>query len=153
MLFRSAGLPSGSASGLIRPFEAGDLDAMAALDRVGTGEDRRHALTAFANPESAKVAIDADGGVAGFVIRAPWGGGATIARSIDDAVRILTARRLVSGPDGRVRVGLLAENRAGHDRLIELGMRPSWNAPRMIRGEPLDWQPNWIWGQFNHAMG
>ena len=148
-----AGLPSGSASGLIRPFEAGDLDAMAALDRVGTGEDRRHAMTAFANPESAKVVVDSDGAVAGFVIRAPWGGGATIARSIDDAVRILTARRLVSGPDGRVRVGLLAENRAGHDRLIELGMRPSWNAPRMIRGEPLDWQPNWIWGQFNHAMG
>ena len=25
--------------------------------------------------------------------------------------------------------------------------------PRLVRGEPLDWRPDWIWGQLNHAMG
>jgi hypothetical protein len=29
----------------------------------------------------------------------------------------------------------------------------SWNAPRMIRGEPLNWQPERIWGQFAMALG
>ena len=148
-----SGLAAGSPTGHVRPFEAGDLDEICALDKAATGEDRRHAIDAFANPDAAKVALDADGAVAGFVIRAPWGGGATVAPSIDDALGILAARRVASGPDGRVRVGILAENHEGHDRLIELGMRPSWTAPRMIRGEPLDWQPEWIWGQFNHAMG
>ncbi len=87
------------------------------------------------------------------MIRAPWGGGATVARSPDAALRIVTARRRAAGPDGRVRVGLLDENDDGLARLSEVGFRLMWSAPRMIRGEPLPWRPETIWGQFNHAMG
>lgn len=137
----------------VRPFKAADLDAMFALDAEATGEDRRHALLAFANPASTKVLAGADGMVLGYVCRPPWGGGATIARNADDALAIATARRRTAGPDGKVRVGILRENEAGHDRLIAEGWTPSWSAPRMIRGEMPAWHPDWIWGQFNHAMG
>jgi len=58
-----------------------------------------------------------------------------------------------AGPEGRVRVGLLDENDEGLARLTEVGLRLTWSAPRMLRGEPLVWRPEWIWGQFNHAMG
>ena len=137
----------------VRPFEPNDLTAMAALDVVATGEDRAHALRRFATPASAKVLVGAGGTIRGFVVRAPWGGGATIASTPDDAMAILDARRRAAGPNGRVRVGIVAENEAGLRRLRRDGLRPIWQAPRLARGHPLAWQPDRIWGQFNHAMG
>ena len=136
----------------VRPFSAGDLDAILALDRAATGEDRAHVIRRFAAPGSTKV-LEVDGGVRGFVIRAPWGGGATVAPEPTDAMRILHARRRASGPGGRVRVGLVEENAAGLAVLEAAGLTPIWSAPRLVRGEPLDWRPDWIWGQFNHAIG
>ncbi len=53
----------------------------------------------------------------------------------------------------RIRAGLLTENQAGLERLLATGWTESWSAPRLIRGEPLRWQPEAIWGQFNHAVG
>jgi GNAT superfamily N-acetyltransferase len=158
-ILEAPGLGSGdrsaanAAAGGVRPFEPGDLDAMAALDRDGTGEDRRHVLARFATPDSARVLPGPGGTVDGFVVRAPWGGGATVARSLDRAMAIITERRLKAGPGGRVRVGLLQDNEAGLARLAEAGFAPSWSAPRMIRGDPMAWHPDWIWGQFNHAIG
>jgi len=145
-----AGAPGASR---IRPFETADLDALAALDRAATGEDRRHALEAFASASSTKVLLGPDSTPAGFVCRAPWGGGATIAATIDDALAIADARRRAAGSGGKVRVGILRENELGHDRLIAEGWTPSWSAPRMIRGDMPAWRPAHIWGQFNHAMG
>jgi ribosomal protein S18 acetylase RimI-like enzyme len=136
----------------VRPFGAGDLEAMATLDATATGEDRAHLLRRFANSVSTKVAA-ADGTVRGFVVRAPWGGGATIAVDEPSAMGILAARRRASGPEGRVRVGLVSENVAGLRVLEQAGLRPIWSAPRLIRGRPLAWRPEWIWGQFNHALG
>ncbi|HYN70101.1 MAG TPA: GNAT family N-acetyltransferase [Candidatus Eisenbacteria bacterium] len=149
----SAGEAGIHASVSVRPFEANDLGAMAALDAAATGEDRAHLLRRFANPSSTKVALDAAGGIRGFVVRAAWGGGATIADSDDVAMAILTARRLTSGPTGRVRVGLVADNVHGLAALERAGLHPVWTAPRMIRGAALTWRPDWIWGQFNHALG
>jgi hypothetical protein len=48
---------------------------------------------------------------------------------------------------------LLQENVAGLERLLSVGWTESWSAPRLIRGEPLDWDPTAIWGQFNFAIG
>lgn len=140
-------------AGAVRPFREGDLDAMAAVDATATGEGRAHLLRRFAGPASTKVAVNDAGIVRGFVVRAPWGGGATIAVDDGTAMAILTARRVASGPDGRVRVGVVAENRHGLAALEGAGLHPIWTAPRMIRGEPLAWRPDWIWGQFNHALG
>ena len=147
------GLDGPAADPRIRTFRAGDLGAMAALDAASTGEDRTHLLHAFAAPDTARVLARDDGSLGGFVVRAPWGGGATIAPRIEDAEAILHARRIASGAAGRVRAGLLAENEAGLDRLAGLGWTESWRAPRLVRGEPPAWDPSAIWGQFNHAFG
>jgi hypothetical protein len=136
----------------VRPFARADLDAVCALDLAATGEDRGHAIRRFASPETSKV-LDVGGAIRAFVIRAPWGGGATVARDPGDAMRLLEARRRASGAGGRVRVGLLEDNRAGVAALEAAGLTPIWSAPRLIRGEPFDWHRDWIWGQFNHAMG
>ena len=136
----------------VRPFARADLDTICALDLAATGEDRGHAIRRFASPETSKV-LDVDGAIRGFVIRAPWGGGATVAREPGDAMRLLEARRRASGVGGRVRVGLVENNTSGLAALEAAGLAPIWSAPRLVRGEPLEWHPDWIWGQFNHAMG
>jgi ribosomal protein S18 acetylase RimI-like enzyme len=135
----------------VRAYAPDDLDAICALDLTATGEDRGHAIRRFASPETARV-LDVGGAIRGFVIRAPWGG-ATVAHDPGDAMRLLEARRRASGASGRVRVGLVEENAAGLAALEAAGLTPIWSAPRLVRGEPLDWHPDWIWGQFNHAMG
>lgn len=137
----------------IRPYRPGDLPAMAELSAAATGEDRTHLLAAFASPETASCLVRADGSLGGFVVRAPWGGGSTIAPRPDDAEAILHSRRVGRGAEQHVRAGLLSENEPGLERLLATGWSESWRAPRMIRGDPLRWQPTAIWGQFNHALG
>jgi GNAT superfamily N-acetyltransferase len=137
----------------VRPFERADLTAMCTLDAEATGEDRAHVLRRFASPDSCRVLPDPNGGLQAFVVRAPWGGGATIARHRDAAMAILRARRLAAGSDWRVRVGLIEENAEGLAAVLDAGFSPIWSAPRLVRGAPFEWHPDWIWGQFNHAMG
>jgi GNAT superfamily N-acetyltransferase len=145
-----AAAPSGA---VVRAFRAEDIDAMAVLDRSATGEDRRHLLAAFATSETTRIVIDETDRPTGFVIRAPWGGGATIAPRPEAALALLHARRVAAGPDRRVRAGILLQNEPGADALAADGWTEAWRAPRLVRGEPLDWQPDHIWGQFNHALG
>lgn len=137
----------------VRPFKAGDLAAIERLDALATGEGRRHVLERFTGPESTRIALDAGGAVTGFVIRAPWGGGATIGADPATAEVLVAARRSAAGPERRVRVGLLSDNTAGLERLAAAGFKPVWSAPRMVAGEALAWQPDRIYGQFNHAIG
>lgn len=152
-ILEAPGLGSGAPDPRIRPYRPSDRGAMAALDAAATGEDRAHLLRSFAAPETTRCLVRADGTLAGFVVRAPWGGGATIAPNPDDALAILEARRLASSPDRRVRAGLLEDNHAGIARLRSAGWTDAWGAPRMIRGAMPAWQPDAIWGQFDHAMG
>jgi GNAT superfamily N-acetyltransferase len=139
--------------GAIRPFRPNDLAPMAALDRSATGEDRRVVLQTLATPGGTRVLVDDEGTVGGFVIRAPWGGGATIAARRDDALTLVRARRADHPLDRRVRCGILLENEAGAAALEADGWTEAWRAPRLVRGAPLDWHPDRIWGQFNHALG
>jgi GNAT superfamily N-acetyltransferase len=152
-ILEASGLPSGPPDPRVRPFRLSDLTSIAALDATATGEDRAHLLRALAAPETTRCVERDDGTLGGFVIRAPWGGGATIAPNIYDAVALLDARRLAAGPDKRVRAGLLESNVEGLERLQAAGWNASWEAPRMIRGAMPAWEPNAIWGQFDHALG
>lgn len=145
--------PSAGAATLIRPYRASDLDALSRLDAAATGEDRSHLLGALATPASARVAVGADDGPQGFLVRAPWGGGATIAPDPDLAMAILEARRDAYPADRKVRAGVLDRNERGLARLEAAGWTEAWRAPRLERGAPLDWDPGAIWGQFNHALG
>ena len=137
----------------VRVWRPGDLDAMAAMDVEATGEDRRHLLRAFASSDGTRVVVGADDRPRGFVVRAPWGGGATIAPDPGDALAILDARRRVSGPDRTIRAGLVDENVDGLARLMAAGWTEAWHAPRLVRGDQMTWRPEAIWGQFNHAVG
>lgn len=147
------GLASGGPRPRARRFRPSDLPSMCLLDRAATGEDRRHLIEAFAAPASTLCVDRTDGTLGGFVVRAPWGGGATIARDPDDALAILHARRLATGPEGRVRAGLLADNEAGEVLLSRAGWVDAWQAPRLIRGPAPGWDPTAIWGQFDLAVG
>jgi GNAT superfamily N-acetyltransferase len=158
-LYRIMETPPGSLEGArrrpdagIRPYRAEDLPALIDLDRVATGEDRSVSLERLATPGGTSV-LERDGAITGFLARAPWGGGATIAPHLVDAMAILDARRLAAQPGRRVRCGVLLENDAGARALGAAGWTEAWRAPRMIRGDDLDWRPEHIWGQFNHAMG
>jgi GNAT superfamily N-acetyltransferase len=137
----------------IRSFRAGDLPAMGRLDRTATGEDRSRQLAMLSTPAATQVLVDDAGEARAFLIRAPWGGGATVAPWLDDAMVLLHARRLSYAPERRVRCGVLLENEPGAAALDAAGWTEAWRAPRLIRGAPLDWHPEHLWGQFNHAMG
>jgi GNAT superfamily N-acetyltransferase len=152
-IVEAPGLGSGANDPRIRPFRPSDREAMAELDAAATGEDRAHLLDAFAAPGTTRCLEHPDGTLGGFVIRAPWGGGATIAPDPDDALAILEARRRASSPDKRVRAGLLEDNHVGLERLRAAGWTDAWGAPRMVRGDMPPWKPDAIWGQFDHAVG
>lgn len=136
----------------VRAFAPADLPAMVDLDRRATGEDRSAALATFAAPTTARVLVERDR-IDGFVIRAPWGGGATVAGSVGAALVLLGARLAAAGSQRTVRCGILLENDAGARALETAGWTEAWRAPRLIRGRTLDWDPTMLWGQFNHAMG
>ena len=152
-IMEAPGRGEGPTNRAIRPFRDEDAVAMAALDAGATGEDRAHVLASFAAPATTRCLDRDDGSLGGFVIRAPWGGGATIAPDPADGLAIAEARRSAARPDKRVRVGLIESNLEGLTRLQEAGWTASWGAPRMIRGPMPPWDPNAIWGQFDHAMG
>jgi hypothetical protein len=138
----------------VRAMIAADLAAVAALDRAATGEDRAHLLRTFLRPGAGWVVADpVDRAIRAFLLRAPWGGGATISPAPVDAIALLDHRRAHGGPGHRVRAGLLEQNETGLALLSDRGWTEAWRAVRMIRGEPLAWQPTAIWGQFNHAVG
>jgi hypothetical protein len=154
-IFEAPGLgpEAGTPDPRIRPFCSQDLPAMSALDHQATGEDRAHVLEALSSPSSAWCLVERSGDVRGFMVHAPWGGAATVAPDIDDAMTILHARRLDHAAGGRVRAGLLSDNKAGLAQLAADGWTEAWHAPRLVRGEPFEWHPTSIWGQFNFAMG
>ncbi len=145
--------PPPADDGAVRPFEAGDFAAIAALDRDATGEDRSAILGDFAEPATARVAMRPDGSPGGFLVRSPWGGSALVAAEPDDAVRLLDWRRRRAAPERRIAIGVLEGNAAGRARLRADGWTESAGGPRMIRGEPLDWRPGLIYGQFSGALG
>jgi ribosomal protein S18 acetylase RimI-like enzyme len=136
----------------VRPFGPGDLPAMLEMDARATGEDRSVTIRRLAAPDTARV-LARDGEVRGFVLRAPWGGGATIAVDPDDGLGLLDARRRAGGAGHRVTAGLIVGNVVGLERAEAAGWTSTWTAPRLIRGAPLDWAPDAIWGQFSHAIG
>jgi GNAT superfamily N-acetyltransferase len=153
--FSIDGLPadSGPPDPLVRPFAPDDLAAIVGLDRFATGEDRRAVLASLLDARSTWVATDADGSVRGYLARAPWRGGALIAPDPDDALRLLETRRRSTGISGKAGAGLVGRNLVGRERLRAAGWHEEGSGVRMIRGEPLDWHPEAIWGQFNGALG
>ena len=145
--------PAGAAGPRLRPFVAADLPAILALDRVASGEDREHLLLATVHPDTTVVAIGTDGRVVGFDARTPWGGHPTIAPDVPDGVRLLEDRRRRTPAGNEARSAIPETNRAGLTALENLGWRDERGLVRMVRGTPIRWRAEAIWGQFSYAMG
>jgi GNAT superfamily N-acetyltransferase len=148
----AAPMKSPQANG-IRAFEEADRAAVADLDRWGTGEDRHAVLVDLVGPVSTLVAVDDHGTVEGYLARSPWRGGALIARDPEVALRLLERRRRATGASGKAGAGVLASNEHGRSVLREAGWIEELGGVRMLRGAPLDWHPESIYGQFNGALG
>lgn len=146
------GLPATDASAL-RPYRPDDLLAICALDRAATGEDREHVLRVVLDPATTTLAVRPDGRIVGFDARPPWGTHPTIAPELVDGVRLLQARRARAAPGSEVRTAIPDVNRPGLTALENLGWRDERGLTRMIRGAPIEWLPEAIWGQFNYAIG
>jgi predicted N-acetyltransferase YhbS len=151
--FRAMGLPAGQADDGIRPFEPSMLSDIVALDRIATGENRAALLGILATPDSARVVVGGDDAVRAFLIRAPWGGVSLMAPDPNDAIRLLDWRRRQAGADHPVYAGLPDTDDSRRARLLSEGWTLTGAGSRMIRGKPLDWRPDWIWGHFNGALG
>jgi GNAT superfamily N-acetyltransferase len=137
----------------IRPFARDDLDPVLALDRAATGEDRSAVLRTLLMSEEAWVTRDAADRPTGYFLRPPWRGGAVIAEQPGDALALLELRRRVTPAGGHAGGNILASNERGRAALRDAGWIEEIANVRMLRGEPLRWQPDWIYGQLNGALG
>jgi GNAT superfamily N-acetyltransferase len=137
----------------VRDLNAADVEAVLALDRAATGEDRERTLRACFESDTGLVVRHADGRLGGFLVHAPWHGAAVIAPDPDDALALLHARLVRAGPGHPVRAGILEGNEAGRRVLEADGWTELRRIVRMQRGEPLHWRPTSIWGQLGFAIG
>jgi GNAT superfamily N-acetyltransferase len=147
-------LPPGPRSTLreapVRPGQAGDLEAVAALDRAATGEDRRRLLTALW-PAGGLVAT-ADGGPLGFHLPSPWRtGGATIAADPATGLALLDAVR--AAPGDEVAISVPTANTTAVDALQAAGFTEVYRTIRMYRGPHVPWDPSALFGAHNLFWG
>ncbi len=145
--------PGGRRPTRLRAFAPDDLPAILAIDAAATGEDRSHLLRVSADPASAIVALDPAGRVVGFELRSPWGTHPILAPELADGIRLVDDRRTRTAAGADARTALPETNRAGLTALENLGWRPERTLVRMVRGAPIRWHPDAIWGQFNFAIG
>ena len=126
------------------------------MAELSAGRDRRGPCAparAFASPRPDLCPIRDDGALGGFVVR--HRGAVLDDRATHRGCRaILHARRVGRGAEAQSprRAPRGERGRARTAARRPAGPNPG-RAPRLIRGEPLDWQPEAIWGQFNHALG
>jgi GNAT superfamily N-acetyltransferase len=137
----------------LRAFEPADLAAILELDRTATAEDRAHILRAVVGPEATVVAVRDSGELVGYDSRVPWGTHPTVAPALVDGVRLLEARRRLAAVGSDVRTAIPEVNRAGLTALENLGWRAERGLTRMVRGAPIAWRPEQVWGQVNYAIG
>jgi GNAT superfamily N-acetyltransferase len=140
----------------IRPVAVSDIDAVEALDAAASGEDRSHLIRAVLPTDGGLVAVGPEGTVRGYRLDPSWGAHPLVAPDPRDAVAILehAARATpADAPPHRRRAVTYGANEAGRALLAERGWHEIRRMPRMIRGEPLEWRPDWIYGNFNAGLG
>jgi GNAT superfamily N-acetyltransferase len=145
--------PTPPAGTSVRRVRAADLDAIAALDRQATSEDRRPLIEAHAGGGWLLQGGASEADLRGYLLPTHRGNAALIAPRPEDALFLLDLHRHLIPRDGRAWAGLLTENESGRQLLAERGWTEWRSFPRMIRGPEPEWKPAIIWGQFNHAMG
>lgn len=148
--FVGLSLQSESLHPLLRRMAPEDLPSVCELDLRITGEDRSHLLRALAGP--GWVFRD-DGEIRGYHLPVPWGGGPLITPEPEAARALTHLARTLAGPKETVRFWLAEENGAGANLMQEMGFERVQRLPRMVRGEPLHWRPEALWGLFSLGKG
>ncbi|HEV2919878.1 MAG TPA: GNAT family N-acetyltransferase, partial [Actinomycetota bacterium] len=133
----------------VRPGRPADLDAVLALDRSATGEDRRRLLTALW-PTGGLVAGDRR--PLGYHLASPWRpGGAVVAADPRAGLALLEALRATPGDE--VAISVPAANTPAVQSLEEAGFAERSRTIRMHRGPRIPWNPTALFGAHNLFWG
>ena len=132
----------------LRPLRTADLDAVLALDRAVTGEDRGLAIRG--GWASGGYVLDDGEGIRGYHLHTPWGPGPTVAADADAGLALLDAAQR---PDESVRVGIPGANTAAVRAMAGRGYEEVAGTQRMRLGPPVDWRPDLVFGVFNPFWG
>jgi len=123
----------------VRAGQAGDLEAVLALDRAATGEDRRRLLAALW-PAGGLVAGGAGAAPLGFQLASPWrSAGAIVAADPQAGLALLEAARRVD--EDEVSMSVPATNTRAVQALEAAGFRERYRTVRMHRGPRIPWHP------------
>ena len=134
----------------VRVGRAADLEAVLALDRAATGEDRRRLLTALWPTGGLVAAVD--GRVLGYHLASPWRpGGATIAADAGTGLALLDAVRVAPGDE--VAISVPAANDAAVGWLESAGFQERYRTIRMHRGPRVAWDPAALFAAHNLFWG
>jgi ribosomal protein S18 acetylase RimI-like enzyme len=143
-------LARASTGATVRVGRAADLEAVLALDRAATGEDRRRLLTALWPTGGLVAAVD--GRVLGYHLASPWRpGGATIAADAGTGLALLDAVRVASGDE--VAISVPAANAAAVGWLESAGFQERYRTIRMYRGPKVAWDPAAVFAAHNLFWG
>ena len=143
-------LAQASTGTMVRAGRATDLEAVLALDRKATGEDRRRLLTALW-PTGGLVAV-VDGRALGYHLASPWRpGGATIAADPGTGLALLDAVRVAPGDE--VAISVPAANDAAVGWLASAGFQERYRTIRMHRGPRVAWDPAALFAAHNLFWG
>lgn len=124
----------------LRDLTPGDLDAVRALDRQASGEDR--SLVLEASLEGAKATPD----LKAVALRPPW----PALPIIGDPAAATTLLTSLIEPGLRLAV---PEENTQAVNLLRLLAREQRTVTRMRRGPAVDWRPDNVWGVFSLFFG
>jgi ribosomal protein S18 acetylase RimI-like enzyme len=143
-------LAQASTGTMVRAGRAADLEAVLALDRKATGEDRRRLLTALWPTGGLVAAVD--GRALGYHLASPWRpGGATIAADPGTGLALLDAVRVAPGDE--VAISVPAANDAAVGWLASAGFQERYRTIRMHRGPRVAWDPAALFAAHNLFWG
>ncbi len=146
------GTPPGSptAAGAARRLRPADREAILALDREATGEDRSPVLDQL--PALLGLGLErADGSLAAFALNTPWGAGPAVVAGDHDA-GLAMIRELVVEPQP-LTVTVPDDNPGAASALAAWGFQPVNTALRMRHGPPVRHDPSMMFGLFNLFFG
>lgn len=133
----------------IRRLRPADRDAILALDRLATGEDRRPVLDMLS--ALLGLGLERDGGLVAFALQTPWGAGPAVVAA-DDEAGIAMLRGLVLEPQP-VTITVPDDNPSAWRTLSQWGFQPVNTALRMRHGPPVGHDPRRMFGLFNLFWG
>jgi predicted N-acetyltransferase YhbS len=133
----------------VRRLREDDREAVGALDRLATGEDRSNLFDAL-HPLSG-VAVDRGAEPVGWAAKAPYGAGIAICAADEEAGAALMAAA-ARGP-GPATLVVPDANATANANLRRWGFRAANAGERMRLGPPVAWRPERQFGLFNLFWG